>query len=576
MGVQLPSTFIERMHQLLGKEFDDFMSTYDHTPHAGLRVNELKISLDEFKKLAPFELRPIPWCETGFYVPHGIKPGLHPYYHTGLYYIQEPSAMAPVELLGVQEHDRVLDLCAAPGGKSTQIAAKLRGTGVLVTNDIHADRTKALAKNIELYGVRNAVVLNEQPERIAAAFPAFFDKILIDAPCSGEGMYRKDEDMVKSTVTIADCVIMQRDILHWAANMLAPGGTMVYSTCTFAPEENEMMIAEFLNTHPDYSIVEIPLRHGFTSGRPDWIPARDQSAGDALAGTVRLWPHRLEGEGHYAAVLRRNGGAEASPETPGTMEASSVLDLSDRAGLEAESGISGMPDSAIDSKSRSTGHLSIAAQSARGSEDSMPVRKGKGGPARHGTRAELERGQSRHGRSRGTASSKQRSGSGTGQRSGQRSGREREQASLTSYDEFVQEQLHVTLQGETIMYGDRIYQSPLSSARLEGLKVVRPGWYMGKLKNGRFVPSQPLAAALHSQEAIRVITLDSRQPEAVRYLKGETLEIPADRITYPHGNERGSKGYTLICIDGYAVGWGKWQNGMLKNEYPSGWRWTSV
>lgn len=547
MGVQLPSPFIERMHQLLGKEFDDFMSTYDHTPHAGLRVNELKISLDEFAKLTPFELRPIPWCETGYYVPYGTKPGLHPYYHTGLYYIQEPSAMAPVELLGVQEHDRVLDLCAAPGGKSTQIAAKLRGTGVLVTNDIHADRTKALAKNIELYGVRNAVVLNEQPERIAAAFPAFFDKILIDAPCSGEGMYRKDEDMVKSTVTIADCVLMQRDILHWAANMLAPGGTMVYSTCTFAPEENEMMIAEFLGAHPDYSVVEVPLRHGFASGRPDWLPASDQAAGHALSGTVRLWPHRLEGEGHYAAVLRRNGGAEASPETPGTMEASPAP---------------GLPSD----------YLSSAVQSARGSEDSMRVRKGKGGPVRNGTRAELEREQSRHGRSKGVTSSKQRNGSG----SGHRSSREKEQAPLTSYYDFIQEQLQLTLPGETTLYGDRIYQSPLSSARLEGLKVVRPGWYMGKLKNGRFVPSQPLAAALHSQEAIRVITLDSRQPEAVRYLKGETLEIPADRITYPHGNEQGSKGYTLICIDGYAAGWGKWQNGMLKNEYPSGWRWTSV
>ncbi|MNW29779.1 Ribosomal RNA small subunit methyltransferase F [compost metagenome] len=547
MGVQLPSTFIERMHQLLGKEFDDFMSTYDHTPHAGLRVNELKISLDEFAKLAPFELRPIPWCETGFYVPYGVKPGLHPYYHTGLYYIQEPSAMAPVELLGVEEHDRVLDLCAAPGGKSTQIAAKLRGTGVLVTNDIHADRTKALAKNIELYGVRNAVILNEQPERIAAAFPAFFDKILIDAPCSGEGMYRKDEDMLKSTVTIADCVIMQRDILHWAANMLAPGGTMVYSTCTFAPEENEMMIAEFLTAHPDYSVVEVPLRHGFAPGRPDWLPASDQGAGNTLSGTVRLWPHRLEGEGHYAAVLRRDGGVEASSETPDTMGAS--------------------PESGLPSE-----YLSSTVQPTRGSEDSTRVRKGKGGPVRNGTQAELGREQSRHGRSKGAASSKQRNGSGAGHRSG----REKEQAPLTSYYEFIQEQLHLTLPGEAIMYGDRIYQSPLSSARLEGLKVVRPGWYMGKLKNGRFVPSQPLAAALQSHEAIRVITLDSRQPEAVRYLKGETLEIPADRLTYPNGNEQGSKGYTLICIDGYAAGWGKWQNGMLKNEYPSGWRWTSV
>ncbi|GJM84209.1 hypothetical protein HMSSN139_67050 [Paenibacillus sp. HMSSN-139] len=202
------------MRELLGEEYDAFYASYGNPRFAGIRVNTLKIDPAEFREAAPFELRPIPWCKTGYYVDEQTKPGKHPYYHAGLYYIQEPSAMAPVELLDVAPGERVLDLCAAPGGKSTQIAAKLRGSGMLVTNDINAERTKALAKNIELYGVRNAVVLAESPERIARAFPYSFDKILIDAPCSGEGMFRKDEDMARlwEPEWVRKYAGMQRDI----------------------------------------------------------------------------------------------------------------------------------------------------------------------------------------------------------------------------------------------------------------------------------------------------------------------------------------------------------------------------
>lgn len=310
MGVQLPTAFVKRMEQLLGEEFEAFMTAYDHTPHAGIRVNTLKIPVEDFKKRSPFELRPIPWCATGFYIPHGTKPGLHPYYHAGLYYVQEPSAMSPVELLNVAQDEAVLDLCAAPGGKSTQIAAKLQGSGVLVTNDISADRTKALAKNVELYGVRNAVVLNESPDRIADAFPHFFDKILIDAPCSGEGMFRKDKDMAKQweTHSVDKCIVMQRDILRVAASMLSAGGRIVYSTCTFAPEENEGMIAEFLEAHPDFDVVPVSSEAGFAPGHPEWMSEEVASAYPELRGTARLWPHLVEGEGHYIAVLQHQGG----------------------------------------------------------------------------------------------------------------------------------------------------------------------------------------------------------------------------------------------------------------------------
>ncbi|MEO2259958.1 RsmB/NOP family class I SAM-dependent RNA methyltransferase [Paenibacillus amylolyticus] len=565
MGVKLPLIFAERMKSLLGDEFEQFMKSYEQSPHAGLRVNTLKISMEQFDEIAPFDLRPIPWCETGFYVPHGVKPGLHPYYHAGLYYIQEPSAMAPVELLQVEPGDRVLDLCAAPGGKTTQIAAKLQGKGVLVTNDIHAERTKALAKNVELYGVRNAVVLNESPERIANAFPHYFDKVLIDAPCSGEGMFRKDEDMVKSWEhhSVEKCVLMQRDILETAARLLAPGGTIVYSTCTFAPEENEAMIAEFLNVNRDFVVMDIPEETGFAPGRPEWVrqmmPEKAEETEDVLdqtRGTARLWPHLLEGEGHYVAVLQHRAGHGLETDQPGVvkegaMEYGQVEDVS-RIGVEGNKDHSIAASSIAMTKAdrkkerllRIESRESHDRQAGGGKNSGRPSKKGKD----HGGR-KSERGQ----------------------------GLGADPASIDPvaiYSQFMKEQLEIELTGETVFYGDRVYQSSVGAARLEGLKVIRPGWFMGTIKNGRFVPSHPLACALNASEARRSVNLSSADGEAVRYLKGETLNIEEERVVLKA--DTFAKGYVLVCVDGYAAGWGKWLDGVLKNEYPAGWRWTSV
>ncbi|UPK46056.1 RsmB/NOP family class I SAM-dependent RNA methyltransferase [Paenibacillus pabuli] len=562
MAVQLPSIFAERMKSLLGDEFEQFMKSYEQSPHAGLRVNTLKISLEQFKEIAPFDMRPIPWCGTGFYVPHGVKPGLHPYYHAGLYYIQEPSAMAPVELLNVKPGERVLDLCAAPGGKTTQIAAKLQGKGVLVTNDIHAERTKALAKNVELYGVRNAVVLNESPERIASAFPHYFDKVLIDAPCSGEGMFRKDEDMVKSweNHSVEKCVLMQRDILETAAKLLAPGGTIVYSTCTFAPEENEAMIAEFLNINPDFVVNDIPESAGFAPGRPEWVrqmlpetAQKTESVLDQTRGTARLWPHLLEGEGHYVAVLQHR--AESLSEEDGSQEQDSGLQSGQAVGAD------------------SSERTELIDRSIRAS---APISK------EERKRERLMRTQSREHNDKHTRGGKVQGKQGkSNERSGRKNersyGRGADQASVdpgTVYAQFVQENLKFELAGETVFYGDRVYQSSVGAARLEGLKVIRPGWFMGTVKNGRFVPSHPLACALNAAEALRSINLSSADGEAVRYLKGETLNIEEARVEC-HA-DIAAKGYVLVCVDGFATGWGKWLDGVLKNEYPAGWRWTSA
>ncbi|MFL0373452.1 RsmB/NOP family class I SAM-dependent RNA methyltransferase [Paenibacillus amylolyticus] len=565
MGVKLPLIFAERMKSLLGDEFEQFMKSYEQSPHAGLRVNTLKISMEQFDEIAPFDLRPIPWCETGFYVPHGVKPGLHPYYHAGLYYIQEPSAMAPVELLQVEPGDRVLDLCAAPGGKTTQIAAKLQGKGVLVTNDIHAERTKALAKNVELYGVRNAVVLNESPERIANAFPHYFDKVLIDAPCSGEGMFRKDEDMVKSWEhhSVEKCVLMQRDILETAARLLAPGGTIVYSTCTFAPEENEAMIAEFLNVNRDFVVMDISEETGFAPGRPEWVrqmmpekAEETEAVLDQTRGTARLWPHFLEGEGHYVAVLQHRAGQGLEIDQPGVvkegaMEYGQVEDVS-RIEVEAN-------------KDHSIAASSIAMTKADRKKERL---------LRIESRESHDR-QADGGKNSGRQSKKGKDHGGRKSERGQGRGADPARIDpVAIYTQFMKEQLEIELTGETVCYGDRVYQSSVGAARLKGLKVIRPGWFMGTIKNGRFVPSHPLACALNASEARRSVNLSSADGEAVRYLKGETLNIEEERVVLKA--DTFAKGYVLVCVDGYAAGWGKWLDGVLKNEYPAGWRWTSV
>ena len=224
--------------------------------------------------------------------------------------------MAPAALLDPQPGERVLDLCAAPGGKSTQLAGRMQGRGLLVCNEIHPKRAKILASNIERLGISNALVLNEHPQRLEARFAGYFDKILVDAPCSGEGMFRKEEAAVTdwSEDTVVMCARRQAEILHSAAQMLRPGGRLVYSTCTFAPEENEGSVSAFLHTHPEFSVERINAPW-FSPGRPDWI----QDPAPGLEATFRLWPHKLLGEGHYCAVLRKAGdepGTELAQEPP--------------------------------------------------------------------------------------------------------------------------------------------------------------------------------------------------------------------------------------------------------------------
>ena len=307
----LPDGFTARMRALLGSEYDAFAASFDRPLCAGLRINPLKQCFTG--DLSRFSLTPIPWCPTGYFYDPTSRPGLSPYHAAGLYYLQEPSAMAPAELLDVRPGMRVLDLCAAPGGKSTQLAGKLQGRGLLVCNEINPKRAKILSGNIERLAVPNALVLNEHPAKLAARFAGFFDRVLVDAPCSGEGMFRKEAAAVTDWTedTNAICAARQLEILTSAAEMLRPGGRLVYSTCTFSPLENEGVISSFLHAHPDFSVAGVPAPY-FSPGRPDWVA--DPAPG--LEKTFRLWPHKLTGEGHYAAVLYRSGDAPSADLPP--------------------------------------------------------------------------------------------------------------------------------------------------------------------------------------------------------------------------------------------------------------------
>lgn len=310
MPENLPSAFIDRMRALLGAEADAFFAAYDREERAGLRVNLLKLRPEHFQHIARLDLEPVPWCPSGFFVDPAARPGKHPYHAAGLYYLQEPSAMAVVEALQVRAGQRVIDLAAAPGGKATQIAAALEGSGLLIANEIDGGRIKALGENLERWGAANAIITSETPERLADHFGATFDRVLIDAPCSGEGMFRKRAIARQewSREHVAGCAIRQARILEQAIRLVAPGGLLVYSTCTFAPEENEQRIADLLRAHPSWSLVDLPKRHGFESGRPEWAEPRLPNLGRA----VRLWPHRVPGEGHFVALLRQDG----RPDTP--------------------------------------------------------------------------------------------------------------------------------------------------------------------------------------------------------------------------------------------------------------------
>ena len=296
----LPEAFLERMRNQLGDEYEEFLKSLERPRAVALRFNPLK---GEQPAMA-FVKEPVPWEPKGYYYDPEARPGLHVYHEAGVYYLQEASAMAPVQLLDPKPGEKICDLCAAPGGKTTQIAGRMLGEGFLLCNEINPKRAKILSRNIERMAVSNALVTNEHPANLAKRFPGFFDRVLVDAPCSGEGMFRKEEAAVTdwSQETVEMCANRQAEILHSAAAMVKPGGRLVYSTCTFAPEEDEQAVENFLKAHPEFMAETVDA--------PWFVPGEN--------GSHRMWPHKLLGEGHFAAVLRKTAGEEGEvPETKG-------------------------------------------------------------------------------------------------------------------------------------------------------------------------------------------------------------------------------------------------------------------
>lgn len=510
----LPEAFLQRMQSQLGTEYVDFVKSLEGERHRALRVNPLKNggspseARERFLSLSPWQLEPVLWEEDGFYYASAESggysgqgeqadhtPGRHPYHEAGVYYIQEPSAMAPVAFLGAEPGEKILDLCAAPGGKSTQIAGRMRGKGLLVSNEIHPQRARILSENVERLGIRNCLVLNETPERLAEVFPDYFDRILVDAPCSGEGMFRKNENAGEewSPESVEQCAARQDGILDCAVAMLRPGGRLVYSTCTFAPAEDEGSVSRLLCRHPEMEILDpalclagsgraetaCPVAEGaglpeegerlaslcFAPGRPDWIESGEESPASDIEKTLRLWPHRLRGEGHYLAVLQKGG-------------------------LQSEGEV-----------------------------------------------------RSLYGTERGIS-----------------------EKDCREYLDFAAETLTENPQGIYLRFGDQLYLAPANLPALKGLHVLRPGLHLGTLKKNRFEPSHALALALSPREARRCcpvcvdIEQENGMPAAAAYLGGQTFPFT------------GEKGWYLITVDGYSLGWGKLAGGIMKNHYPKGLR----
>lgn len=460
--MNLPAAFEEKMRTLLKGDYEKYIECFEESRLYGLRVNTNKISVEDFQKISPWKLTPIPWIENGFYY-DGEKeqPAKHPYYFAGLFYLQEPSAMTPANRLPVEPGERVLDVCAAPGGKATELASKLGRDGILAANDISNSRAKGLLKNLELFGVGNLLVLSEEPGKLIEYFTEYFDKILIDAPCSGEGMFRKDRKMVKAWEEHGPdyfCKI-QKSIVLQAAEMLRPGGMILYSTCTFDMRENEEVILHLLQNHPEFEVCELKPYEGF---RPGFT---ETSAGNCeeLQKTVRIFPHCMKGEGHYLALVKKTG-------VPGKK---------------------------------------------------VPVN--------------------------------------ISQKNGKIPGELEEFGKNISW-KFDPDRLDIR--------GERVYYMPEGLPDLKGIRFLRTGLLLGELKKGRFEPSQALAMYLKKEEYRLTLDLSVSDERVIKYLKGETLM--AEEL-----DQNGEKGWYLVCVDGYPLGWAKYANGMLKNKYLPGWRWQS-
>lgn len=454
--MKLPEPFLIHMKALMGEEYESWLASYDWKPYPGLRINTAKITPERWEQITPFPGDTVPWVKNGYYSSEEERPAKDSYYYAGLYYLQEPSAMAPAAVLPIEQGDAVLDLCAAPGGKSTELGARLQGKGLLVSNDISSSRARALLKNLELFGIANICVTSETPEKLADTFGEFFDKILVDAPCSGEGMFRKDPDLIKSWLEHGPeyYAPIQREILLQAARMLKPGGYLLYSTCTFAKEEDEDAIDWILQREPALELVSLTPWDGACGG-VDGKPV------------IRLFPHCIKGEGHFLALLRKQGEADSSKHS----------------------------------------------HAYAGKVDPQVKR--------------LEK-----------------------------------ESDFQEWEKMLKEPFD---RSRMMVREGTVYYLPELFDKRWNLRYLRTGLLLGEWRKARFEPSQAIAMTLHKEDFSQVCDFSHDDERAVRYLKGETI--------FPDAQEMVKKGWVLVCVDGYPLGWAKYTGNALKNKYYPGWRW---
>ena len=506
----MPTEYFEqRERALLGERFDVLYAAPQETAERGVTVSALRASPEQFAQKADFPLEASPFCKAAFVVHQpDFKPGRHPYHHAGVFYSQEPSASSAAPLLGVRPGMRVLDMCAAPGGKSSQLAAALQGRGVLVSNEYVAARADILKSNLERMGVSNAVVLNESPARIADALPEFFDRVLVDAPCSGEGMFRK-EPVARTQhceALVKQCAELGAQILDCAAAVLAPGGQLVYSTCTFAPEEDEGQVAAFLQRHPEFELADALGNVDYTFGSEG---EANRTGGLPLdvSKVRRIWPCQ-GGEGHFMARLVKNGTPRALPaEGEYTPEEQLWLAAAEAAGKKAK-GKGGKPAKAADARSARRENARACREAVRGA-----------------------------GRSRETAAEAVSPAQ-----------------SLAAWQEFAKEYFPALADRPAVVHGGGVLLPvPFPQTNLH---VLRAGVFVGSVQKGRFVPEHHLFTAFGAQcTNCEQLTLDD--PRTVEYLSGREVEA-----------RTAADGWCCVTVDGWTLGGGKVSSGRVKNHYP--------
>lgn len=525
---ELPEKFIEEMKALLEteEELGQYMASFEEPQSCGLRVNTLRWNRDECRQQLPCSTTPVPWIPNGLFYDGSVRLSRDPYYYAGLYYLQEPSAMTPASVLDVHPGEMVLDLCAAPGGKSTELGARLKGQGMLVANDISNSRAKALLKNLELMGISNSCVVSETPQKLAGVFPEFFDKILVDAPCSGEGMFRKDPDMIKDWKEKGPeyyCGI-QKEIAGQAVKMLKAGGSLLYSTCTFSRMEDEDVVRWILDNFPEMELVPLQRFEGACDGI-------------GLSGCIRLFPHKIQGEGHFIALLRKR---EREGKTAGEYK-NADKNAGQQSGSAKKKSCTDRPGS-TEAERMCLWQTDRPADEQAGRKISRPKDRQAERPA--------------------------------GRKMDRQSGRQEDRKTDRQTQEIQGETEFLDFLKETRLEWDMsrirkkedmIFYLPQGLPEGTGLRFLRTGLFMGTVKNGRFEPSQPMAMVLGKQLYSNCVSFDREDERVIRYLKGETICLTE--------GEESKKGWCLVCVDGFALGFAKGNGMTLKNKYYPGWRW---